>query len=90
MTLRITAIENSFLVESDEYAKIWFIVVDGAAKPRSFGVSGHELIDHTPIITALKSLLGVTSTEGLVGQEFQAQVVNIDDALHIVPFHKEN
>ncbi|MGN1273700.1 MAG: hypothetical protein ACI4UF_03850 [Thermoguttaceae bacterium] len=82
--LRIVAIENSFLVESDEYAKIWLSLIDGAAKPRSFGVSGHELVNHTPIIQALKVFLSATSTEELIGQEFQAEIADTGDELNIV------
>lgn len=82
--LRITAVENPILAELKDSAKIWLSVIDGAAKPRSFGVNGHKLINHTPIIEALKSFLGVTSTEELIGQEFQAEIANCGDELTIV------
>ncbi|MDO4857581.1 MAG: hypothetical protein Q4A17_06535 [Thermoguttaceae bacterium] len=86
--LRITAIENPILAELKDSVKIWLSVIDGVAKPRSFSVSGHKLINHAPIIQALKAFLGVTSTEGLVGQEFQAEIANCGDELTITHFIK--
>ena len=86
--LRITAIENPILAELKDSVKIWLSVIDGAAKPRSFGVSGHELVNRTPIIEALKAFLGAASTEELVGQEFQAEIADTGDELNLTTFIK--
>lgn len=82
--LRITAIENPISAADENSAKVWFTVVAGSGNvnPRSFGVYGHELVNHsTPIITALKQCTGASSLEALIGKEIEAEIVREDDEL---------
>lgn len=75
--LRITAVENPILAELKDSAKIWL------------SVSGHKLVNHAPIIQALKEFLGVASTEELIGHEFLAVIANCGDELNITTLIKD-